>query len=123
MNTHFHTTVSISKRMLSAEVNTWLLADMMVFARALTTKTSRQVKRSDMGPYVFSATKTFSKDSWGSFCGEQQAGWESADKKNKKRASLKRRGPSAEQEEVYNFIKSKTSKRRRSSVFQGVCAS
>ena len=119
LNSHFRTAVHISKRMLSAEVNTWILADMMVFARALTTKRSRGVKRADLGPYVFSTAKAFSKVSWGAFCEVQHAGWERGGKRDK-RGPSKRRGPTAVQVDIYDVIRAKTAKRPRASVYQGV---
>ena len=116
LNSHFHTTVAVSRRTLTAEVNTWLLADMMVCARALNTKPCRRLTRSDMGPYVFSTTKPFSKATWAAFREEPLVQWKSDPKKAKK--ALKRRGPSAEQLAIYKSIKEKTIKRPRSTIFR-----
>ena len=62
LNAHYRGTVSISKRVLTAEVNTWLAAEMAVFLKAFTAKLSRRMQRVDMLPFVASTTTIFFTD-------------------------------------------------------------
>ena len=64
LNAHFRTTVSISKRMLEAELSTWLTAEMAVWLRAYEAKLTRRVSRVNMLPFVTSSIIIFTKASW-----------------------------------------------------------
>ena len=118
LNAHFHTTTVISKRTLAAEVNTFLAAEMAVFVRALKAQVSRRVARVDRLPFVSSSTTIFTQEDWDAFVGAPQPEWTSAPKEQK-RGSVKRKGPSAKQEEVYAAIRAKVNKRPRCSVYDG----
>ena len=113
-NAHYRTTVSISKRILTAEVNTWLAAEMAIFLRALTAKLSRRVHRVDMLPFVASTTTICSHTDWLKFVSTARDPWQLTARTSRR---VRRKGPSIDQEQVYKVIRGKTVKRVRSNVY------
>ena len=117
LNSHYHSTVSVSKRMLTAELNTWLAAEMGVFLKAARKKLSRRVHRVDMKTFVTSSTTLFNRTTWGTFRSISQKEWVSSGSQAK-REDIKRKGPSLEQCVIYDTIRGKVVKRVRRSMYQ-----
>jgi len=116
LNSSFRNTVRISKRALAAEAGCWLTAEMALFARALSKKTTRRMSRADMLPLVFSKMKVFTPALWQDFIQHAPEAW--VPEKTKTTSSeRKRKGPSLEQEQVYAAIRAKTADRKRRRIF------
>ena len=117
LNAAYHTTISMSKRILDAELNTWVTAEHIVFLRALPGKLTRRVPRVDLMPFAVSSIQAFNEASWKRFA--RAAHLEGANKTvGVKRKSQHRVGPSGEQADIYDMIRSKLVKRSRNSVYK-----
>ena len=95
-----------------------MAAEMALFVRASRAKLARCVRRADMMPYMTSTTVIFDQASWQTFRDTPQPEWVS--KPAQGRAAHRRRGPSREQEAMYEAIRSRTLKRPRSNVYRSV---
>ena len=117
LNSHFHGTVCVSKRTLAAEMRTWLCTEQAVFKRVLQSKRTRKVSRADMVALVSASTTVFTDKAWQSQLATPQAEWV-GDTNDLRRKRQPRRGPTEEQAEVYDAIRSKLVKRLRSSIYR-----
>ena len=105
----------ISKRCLSAEIETWLTTEMAVCARAMRSKLTKKINRADILGYVLKSLHAFTKAKFRSFIQAEEVAWEFGALPMKRKAE--RKGPKQEQYDVYDSIRAKTVKRRRSTLF------
>ena len=117
LNTHYHTTIAINKATLSAEVNTWLTAEMGVFLRALTAKFTRRVGRCDLKPFTTEALVLFDSAAWRVFIIDSGRIWEPGPAMKSKKT--RRQGPTSSQLQLVADIQSKLVKRPTKSVYRG----
>lgn len=116
LNAHYRTTISVSRRMLAAQLSTWLTTEMAVFARALNASPTRIVRRPDAKGVLSSTALVFGASEWSEHLREKTMAWVSTPLAEQ-RGSAKRPGPSALQRQVYDGIRARTVKRRRLTVF------
>ena len=119
LNTHFHTTVCVSKRVLAAEMRVWLCGEIQVFERAMLAKLSRRVSRGDFAAALWSTLTVFTDAGWREYIATAPTMWEGNTLEEKRRRA-KRKGPNMEQATLYDSIRAKVVKRRRLSVYNSV---
>jgi hypothetical protein len=118
LNSNFKSIISVSKRMLTGELDTWLTAEMLVWLRAASRKLTRKVQRSDILAFVATSTVVFTSAKWDAFIGHERHAWVISGARSATRGSTKRKGPTSEQSEIYESIRGKTAKRSCRSVYQ-----
>jgi len=116
LNVHYRSTIRISKRMLSAQLQAWLAVEMAVFLRAMETDTTVKVTHGDMLPMIIAGIQLFSEKAWSTHLTSPPIVWTSGTPSQRSPDKL-RRGPMKEQEEIYKTIRDKTIKRQRETVY------
>ena len=72
LNAQYRQVVWISKRCLSAEIETWLTTEMAVCARAMRSKLTKKINRADILGYVLKSLHAFTKAKFRSFIQEEE---------------------------------------------------
>ena len=103
LNSHYNKIVSVSKRMLTAELNTWLAAEMGLFLRAARNKLSWKVHYVDMKTFVTPSTTLYNPAKWETFRSTSQKELVRS-VKQAKREDIKQKGPSSEQSDIYDIL-------------------
>lgn len=116
LNTSYAQTVRISKRMLNAQLQMWIGAEMVVFLRAMESSATVSVRRSDLRQIVLDGIELFTTSLWKTHVASKTAAWVSG-LKTQKNARRHRRGVPNDQEEVYNTIRAKILPVKRGSVY------
>jgi hypothetical protein len=116
LNTNYAQTVRISKRMLNAQLQMWLGAEMAVFLRAMESKTTISVRRSDLRQVVIDGIQLFTAPLWKTHLESRATTWVSGPKAQKC-TNKHRKGVSNDQEEIYKAIRAKTLPVKRGSVY------
>lgn len=116
LNSHYRSTIFVSRRMLAAQLNTWLTTEMAVFERAVVSNPTRIIRRADAMCLVTSSAVIFGARQWDEHLREKTVAWVSTPLVEQRRAA-KRPTQTALQAGIYDAIRSRTVKRRRLTVF------
>lgn len=115
LNGDYRQTVRISKRMLNAQLKTWLGGEMTVFLRAMESTSTVGVRRADLRQMVIAGICLFTASAWASHVASPKAVWTSG-AKSQRTLRNHRFGTHREQEAVYQAIRSKITRKRRATV-------
>ena len=119
LNAHFKETVQIQSRMLDAQLNVWLAAEMALFLRAMEANTTIKIKRVNLRPVVISGIELFSNVAWASHLKMPETRWTTG-KALQRDPEQVRRGYGSAQEKIYKAIKAKTMKRKCETVYSAL---
>ena len=116
LNTNYAQTVRISKRMLNAQLQMWLGAEMAVFLRAMESTATISLRRSDLRQIVIDGLLLFTAPLWKTHVASKATTWVSGPKPQRN-AHRNRKGVPGDQEEVYQAIRAKSLPVKRGSVY------
>ena len=116
LKSEYASTVRISKRMLNAQLKTWVAAEMSIFLRAMESDTTVRIRRADLRQIVIAGISLFTTSTWSAHVASPSTTWTSG-AKSQRNPRRQRSGAVAEQSAVYEAIRSKMPQKRRSSVY------
>ena len=116
LNAHYKSTIQITARMLDAQLQTWLAAEMAVFVKATEANTTINMRREDMRSMVCARIDLFSNEAWTRHLAAPSTVW-SSKKPTQQDVRKHRGGLVKDQEVICNTTEEKTITRKMTTVY------